>query len=101
MAGQFISRFTPVEVSMKAQAAIVTEDQVVGMVTPELVLIRKDKGNMFQSVLRARLAPYARPERLLQNLEFGLRDEEFAGERQEAAHEPAHRRVVEVLVTSV
>ena len=40
---------------MKAQAAIVTEDQVVGMVTPELVLIRKLKGNMFQSVLRAHL----------------------------------------------
>src|ERR1041385_5629276 len=55
MAGQFISRFTPVEVSMKAQSAIVSEDEVVGMVTPELVLIRKDKGNMFQSVLRARL----------------------------------------------
>jgi len=41
---------------MKAQSAIVTEDEVVGMVTPELVLIRKLKGNMFQSVLRARLA---------------------------------------------
>jgi len=56
MAGQFISRFTPVECSMKAQSAIVAEDQVVGMVTPELVLIRKEKGNMFQSVLRAKLA---------------------------------------------
>src|ERR1051325_5960321 len=55
MAGQFTSRFTPVEVSMKAQSAIVSEDEVVGMVTPELVLIRKLKGNMFQSVLRARL----------------------------------------------
>jgi len=40
---------------MKAQAAIVSEDQVVGMVTPELVLIRKLEGNMFHSVLRARL----------------------------------------------
>ena len=56
MAGQFISRFTPVEVSMKAQSAIVSEDQVVGMVTSDLVLIRKEQGNMFQSVLRARLA---------------------------------------------
>ena len=42
---------------MKAQSAIVTEDQVVGMVTDELVLIRKEKGNMFQSVLRASLVP--------------------------------------------
>jgi len=56
MPGYFTSRFTPVEVSMKAQSAIVTEDQVVGMVTPELVLIRKEKGNMFHTVLRARLA---------------------------------------------
>ena len=55
--GQFTSRYTPVECSMKAQSAIVTEDQVVGMVTDELVLIRKLKGNMFQSVLRAKLVP--------------------------------------------
>jgi len=55
MAGQFTSRFTPAECSIKAQAAIVAEDQVVGMVTPDLVLIRMLKGNMFQSVLRANL----------------------------------------------
>ena len=57
MAGNFTSRFTPVEVSMKAQSAIVAEDQVVGMVTPELVLIRKEQSNMFHTVLRAELTP--------------------------------------------
>ena len=41
---------------MKAQSAIVAEDSVVGMVTPDLVLIRKEQGNMFHTVLRARLA---------------------------------------------
>jgi len=51
----FTSRFTPVECSMKASAAIVAEEQVVGMTTGELVLIRKLKGNMFQSVLRAEM----------------------------------------------
>src|ERR1051325_6211963 len=51
----FTSRFTPVECSMKASSAIVAEDQVVGMTTGELVLIRKLNGNMFQSVLRAEL----------------------------------------------
>jgi hypothetical protein len=55
MAGNFTSRFTPVECSMKASSAIVAEDQVVGMTTGELVLIRKLKGNMFQTVLRAEL----------------------------------------------
>lgn len=55
--GYFTSRFTPVECSMKAQAAIVSEDQVVGMATGSLVLIRKLKGNMFQTVLRAKLDP--------------------------------------------
>jgi len=54
-AGQFMSRFTPVECAMKAQAAIVAEDQVVGIATDTLVLIRKLQGNMFQTVLRARL----------------------------------------------
>lgn len=55
--GYFTSRLSPVECSMKAQAAIVSEDQVVGMTTGSLVLIRKLKGNMFQSVLRAKLDP--------------------------------------------
>jgi len=51
----FTSRFTPVECSMKASSAIVAEEQVVGMTTGDLVLIRKLNGNMFQSVLRAEL----------------------------------------------
>ena len=53
--GYFTSRFTPVECSMKASSAIVAEEQVVGMTTGDLVLIRKLKGNMFQSVLRAEM----------------------------------------------
>src|SRR3954470_8186204 len=57
MAGQFVSRLTPVECSMKAQSAIVAEEQVVGVAEPSLVLIRKVKGNMFQTVLRAKLEP--------------------------------------------
>src|SRR4051812_39505016 len=57
MAGQFVSRLTPVECSMKAQSAIVAEEQVVGVADSSLVLIRKLKGNMFQSVLRAKLEP--------------------------------------------
>ena len=56
-AGYFLTRFTPVECALKAQAAIVSEDQVVGIATDSLVLIRKTKGNMFQTVLRARLKP--------------------------------------------
>src|SRR5262249_4287887 len=55
MAGHFTSRFTPVECAMKAQSAIVAEADVVGMTTGDLVLVRKLKGNMFQSVGRARL----------------------------------------------
>ncbi len=55
--GMFVSRLSPVEVSMKAQSAIVAEDQVVGIADAALVLIRKLKGNMFQTVLRARLQP--------------------------------------------
>jgi hypothetical protein len=54
-AGHFFTRFTPVECALKAQAAIVAEDQVVGIATDSLVLIRKTKGNMFQTVLRAKL----------------------------------------------
>src|SRR3954468_12116174 len=55
--GNFTSRLSPVECSMKAQSAIVSEAEVVGMTTGSLVLIRKLKGNMFQSVLRAKLDP--------------------------------------------
>jgi len=40
---------------MKAQAAIVAEAEVVGVATDELVLVRKIKGNTFQTVLRAKL----------------------------------------------
>jgi hypothetical protein len=54
-AGQFFTRFTPVECALKAQAAIVAEDQVVGIARDSLVLIRKTNGNMFQTVLRAKL----------------------------------------------
>src|SRR5438067_4063785 len=53
--GQFTSRFTPVECAMKAQSAIVSEADVVGVTSDTLVLIRKLQGNMFQTVLRARL----------------------------------------------
>lgn len=42
---------------MKAQSAIVAEEQVVGVADSSLVLIRKVKGNMFQTVLRAKLEP--------------------------------------------
>lgn len=55
MASNFFSRLTPVECSMKAQAAIVAESEVVGVATDELVLVRKIKGNTFQTVLRAKL----------------------------------------------
>src|SRR3954468_19880204 len=58
-AGRFFTRFTPVECALKAQAAIVAEDQVVGIARDTLVLIRKLEGNMFQTVLRARLEPEA------------------------------------------
>jgi len=57
--GVFNSRFTPVECALKAQSAIVAEDQVVGVATDTLVLARKVKGNMFQTVLRAKLTPEA------------------------------------------
>lgn len=40
---------------MKAQAAIVAEAEVVGVARHDLVLVRKLKGNTFQTVLRARL----------------------------------------------
>ena len=40
---------------MKAQAAIVAESEVVGVATHDLVLVRKIKGNTFQTVLRAKL----------------------------------------------
>jgi len=40
---------------MKAEAAIVAEADVVGMATDSLVLVRKLKGNMFQTVARAKL----------------------------------------------
>ena len=52
----YFSRLSPVECTLKAQAAIVAEAQVVGMATDELVLVRMLKGNMFQTVARAKLA---------------------------------------------
>jgi len=55
----YVTRFTSVECALKAQAAIVAEPQVVGVATDTLVLVRKLKGNMFQTVVRAKLKPAA------------------------------------------
>jgi hypothetical protein len=51
----FFTRLSPVECAMKAEAAIVAEPDVVGMASDTLVLVRKLKGNMFQTVARAKL----------------------------------------------
>jgi hypothetical protein len=53
----YTTRYTPVECAMKAQAAIVAEAEVVGVATDELVLVRKVKGNMFHTVVRAEMKP--------------------------------------------
>jgi hypothetical protein len=53
------TRLTPAECAIKAQSAIVAEEEVVGVATDELVLVRKIKGNTFQTVLRAKLRPEA------------------------------------------
>ena len=45
------------ECALKAQAAIVADAQVVGMATDGLVLVRMLKGNMFQTIARAKLKP--------------------------------------------
>jgi hypothetical protein len=52
---QYTTRFTPVECAMKAQSAIVAEADVVGVADADLVLVRKTKGNMFHTVVRAEL----------------------------------------------
>jgi len=57
--GEFTTKLTPVECAMKAQAAIVAEPEVVGVVEDSLVLMRKLEGNMFHTVLRANLLPDA------------------------------------------
>ena len=54
--GRF-TRLTPAECAIKAQSAIVAEAEVVGVASDELVLMRKIKGNTFQTVLRAKLRP--------------------------------------------
>jgi sterol desaturase/sphingolipid hydroxylase (fatty acid hydroxylase superfamily) len=51
------TRLTPAECAIKAQSAIVTEAEVVGVSSDTLVLMRKLKGNTFQTVLRAKLTP--------------------------------------------
>jgi hypothetical protein len=51
----YTTRFTPVECAMKAQSAIVAEADVVGVAESDLVLVRKTKGNMFHTVVRAEL----------------------------------------------
>jgi hypothetical protein len=53
----YFTRLTPVECALKAQAAIVAESQVVGVATDTLVLVRNLKGNMFQTIARAKLKP--------------------------------------------
>jgi hypothetical protein len=53
------TRLTPAECAIKAQSAIVAEEEVVGVASDTLVLMRKIKGNTFQTVLRAKLKPEA------------------------------------------
>lgn len=55
--GRFTTKLSPVECEMKAQAAIVAEPEVVGVVEDSLVLMRRLKGSMFHTVLRAKLLP--------------------------------------------
>jgi hypothetical protein len=56
---EYLTRFNPVECTLKAQAAIVAEPSVVGMATDSLVLVRKLKTNTFHTVVRAKLKPAA------------------------------------------
>ena len=56
---EYVTRFNPVECTLKAEAAIVGEPAVVGYVADSLVLIRKLKCNTFHTVVRARLKPAA------------------------------------------
>jgi hypothetical protein len=56
---EYVSRLNPVECAFKAQAAIVAEPSVVGMVEDSLVLVRKLRSNTFHTVVRARLKPSA------------------------------------------
>jgi len=53
----YVTRLNPVECELKAQAAIVAEPSVVGMVDESLVLVRKLKCNTFHTVVRAKLKP--------------------------------------------
>jgi hypothetical protein len=54
---EYLSRLNPVECAFKAQAAIVAEPSVVGMVEDSLILARKLRSNTFHTVVRARLKP--------------------------------------------
>src|SRR3979409_842528 len=66
----YTTRFTPVECAMKAQSAIVAEADVVGISDADLVLVRKTKGNMFQTVVRAEMK--SQPEGTLIDLTAGM-----------------------------
>jgi hypothetical protein len=66
----YSTRLTPVECAMRAQSAIVAEPEVVGIATDELVLVRKTKGNMFHTVVRAGLK--AEPEGTTIDLTAGM-----------------------------
>ena len=56
---EYVTRFNPVECTLKAEAAIVAEPSVVGMATESVVLVRKLRCNTFHTVLRAKLKPAA------------------------------------------
>ena len=66
----YSTRFTPVECAMKAQSAIVAEADVVGIADADLVLVRKTKGNMFQTVVRAEMK--SQPEGTAIDLTAGM-----------------------------
>lgn len=66
----YTTRFTTVECAMKAQSAIVAEAEVVGVADADLVLVRKTKGNMFHTVVRAELK--SQPEGTTINLTAGM-----------------------------
>jgi hypothetical protein len=56
---EYVTRFNPVECTLKAEAAIVAEPSVVGMATDSVVLVRKLRCNTFHTVVRAKLKPAA------------------------------------------
>jgi hypothetical protein len=56
---EYVTRLNPVECTLKAEAAIVAEQLVVGMATDSVVLVRKLRCNTFHTVVRAKLKPAA------------------------------------------